>query len=122
MKETHIRKIWWATTFLYVIFIYTTLGIAPGIWDKVNSLLGGKNNLILCVIYSIAGASLFLYITLIKKEKSIAKYLILAVFVGAFLVMLKFAKLPIEKIHIGMYGLLGVLLYNALKIDLARTG
>lgn len=43
-------------------------------------------------------------------------------FIGTFIVIVKLAKLPAEKIHVAEYGLLGVLLYNALRIDFDRFG
>ena len=43
-------------------------------------------------------------------------------FIGIIIVTIKLAKLPAEKIHVAEYGLLGILFYNALKIDFDRFG
>lgn len=118
-KET-LRKFWWTMTILYIILTYATLGVMPTVWSRLNILLGGKGLLAQYIIYSIIGMSVFIYILFIKKEKSLAKYLLFLLFVGIFFIMVKFEKNPAEKIHMAQYGLLGVLLYNALKFDFDR--
>jgi hypothetical protein len=103
-----------------VVFIYATLGIAPGVWDKLNDLSGGRNNLILYIIYSLIIVSLFYYVIFVKKERSALKYLVLILAAGVFLMILKQTQTESEKIHLCEYGLLGVMLYNALKIEFNR--
>ena len=119
-KKIYLRKIWWIAAFLYVVFIYSTLGIAPALWNKLNYFLGGKVILAQYIIYSIIGLLILIYIAFIKKEKSPIKYFLFFLFIGLFFVMIKLAKYPAEKIHIAEYGLLGVFLYNALKMHFNR--
>ncbi|MGB2599039.1 MAG: VanZ family protein [Candidatus Omnitrophota bacterium] len=121
MKKNTRRITWWVIIFLYVVFIYATLGIAPGVWDKLNDLSGGRNNLVLYIIYSLVIASLFYYVIFVKKERAALKYLMLVLAAGIFLMILKQTQSKSEKIHLCEYGLLGVMLYNALKIEFNRV-
>ena len=120
MSKAALRIKWWAITALYVVFIYATLNIAPGVWDRVNDLLGGRNDFILYIVYAAAALVLFYYVIVIKKEKNILKYVALILFIAAYVMILKYAQHAREKIHMIEYGLLGIMLYNALKIDLGR--
>ena len=70
MSKAALRIKWWAITALYVVFIYATLNIAPGVWDRVNDLLGGRNDFILYIIYAVTALVLFYYVIVIKKEKN----------------------------------------------------
>jgi len=122
MTKTNLRKIWWTITIFYIAFTYATLGVMPAIWEKLNSFLGGKGVIAQYIIYFIIWILVFIYILFIKKEKSLMRYLLFFLFIGVFFIMVKFEKNPGEKIHMAQYGLLGVLLYNALKIDFDRFG
>ena len=122
MIKTNLRKIWWLFTFLYVVLIYATLGIMPRIWDKLDSLASGKLVSIFYIFYAVVAVFIFVFILFVKKEKSPLKFILFLFFMGITIATLKFAKFPAEKVHIAEYGLLGVLLYNALKIDFDRFG
>lgn len=117
MTKTNLRKIWWIITTLYISFIYATLGNAPAIWKSLNSLLGGKGVVAQYIIYSLVFIGVFIYILWVKKERLITRYLLFFLFISIFFIMVEFEKNPAEKIHTAQYGLFGVLLYNALKID-----
>lgn len=74
MTKMSLRAIWWSITFLYIAFIYATLGVMPMIWDKINTILAGKSVAVVYTIYSIVGTLIFIYISFIKKERSLLKY------------------------------------------------
>ncbi len=105
---------------MYIGSLYATLGVAPSIWIRLNKFFGGKGVIVQYIIYSLVGISVLVYILFIKKEKSLKKYLLFLLFAWIFLTMIKFEKNPGEKIHLAQYGLLGILLYNTLRIDFAR--
>ena len=92
----------------------------PAVWDNLNALLGGNGVVVQYVMYSITGMAILYYLLFIKKEKSPITYLLFFLFIGIYFIMFKFEERPGEKIHMAQYGLLGVLLYNALKVDLDR--
>lgn len=122
MAKVKLRKIWWTLVLSYIALLYLTLGCMPTVWSKINAFFGGKGVISIYLIYSLTGISIFIYILFIKKEKSIRKYLLFFLFSIIFLIMTKLEKNPGEKIHMAQYGLLGILLYNALKIDFDRFG
>jgi len=120
MRKTSLRKIWWSISIFYIVFLYATLGVALPVWNKLNSLLGGRGVIAQYIIYFIVGASVFIYVLFIKKEKSPVRYILFCLFVIIFFILVKFEECPGEKIHMAQYGLLGVLLYNTLRIDFDR--
>ena len=120
MTKKSLKKIWWAITICYIMLIYATLGFAPTIWKNLNTLLQGKGALAQYIIYSLVGIIAFIYILFIKKERAISRYFLFLLFIGMSFIMLKLEKNPGEKIHLAEYAVLGVLLYNALKIDFDR--
>jgi VanZ family protein len=120
LGKAKARKIWWSGVLLYLVFIYATLGYAPVLWDALNEITGGSG---LAIVYA-AGISvvvaILLYTVFFKKEKSPAKYLLLLISFYIFFILNKLATFPAEKIHLLEYGMLSVLLYNALKVDMDR--
>ena len=120
MKKNTLRVTWWAAIFLYVSFIYATLGTGPVIWNWLSSFSGDKNTLVLYSIYSATGAAFLFYIIFVKKEKSILNYLFLILLFYIYYSILEYAQYPREKIHIGEYSLLGIMVYNAMKIEFDR--
>ena len=120
MKKNTLRIIWWAAVLFYVTFIYSTLNIAPSIADKLDAFLSGRLDLMLYAVYSAVIGVLVLYILLVRKQKSVLKYFVLTFAVCGFFAVINYAQTPAEKIHLGEYGLLGILLYNALKIEFNR--
>ena len=86
----------------------------------MNEAVGGKG---LGFVYA-AGISVilavFLYVIFVKKERSPVKYLLLLVFSLILFILNNLAIFPAEKIHLLEYVILGVLLYNALKVDLDK--
>jgi VanZ family protein len=122
MTAASLRTIWWSITVIYVIVNYATLGVIPGIWKKINAILGGQGIILLLVIYSSIALALFVFLIFIKKERSLVRYLLLFLFIIVFLTMYLLEVNPGEKIHMFQYGTLGVLTYNALKVDFNRFG
>ncbi len=120
MRRKSFKWIWWASFIIYIGVTYATLGIMPAIWNKLNAILGGKGIVLQYAIYSLAGLVTLSYIVFIKKERSIVRYLLFFLFAAILCIMFKFERNPGEKIHMAQYGLAGVLLYNALKIDFDR--
>lgn len=104
------------------MLIYVTLGVAPQWWEIINKSLAGNGIAVEYCLYASIAAAIFFYLVYIKKENSIAKYFWFFVCVGLSWAMLVGTPLAAEKIHVAEYGLLGVLLYNALKADLDCLG
>jgi hypothetical protein len=117
MTKVDLRKAWWLIILCYVAFIYSTLGCTPAIWDKIDAFFGYDGVSVLYILYWLIFILLLFYIIFIKRERSEAQYVKLFIFILIFLTMVRLEKYPGEKIHMAEYGLLGVFLYNALKID-----
>jgi len=120
MRKKYLRKVWWAITALYLMVVYSTLGVAPRIWDGFNASLGGKGTIPVYIVFFIAAVCLFAYMIFVKKERSPNSYLLFFLFVWIFLALNRLSRFPVEKIHLIEYALLGVFVYNALKIDIDR--
>jgi VanZ family protein len=117
MSNINSRKIWWAIAILYIVLNYATLGIMPLIWERLNSFFGGRGVMLQYIIYLFIGLYVLIYLLFVKKERAPVKYMLFFFFIFIFFLMVRFEKNPGEKIHMGQYGLLGILLYNALKMD-----
>jgi hypothetical protein len=122
MTDKQMRAAWWAVTITYISLTYASLGAMPALWERFNALLGGRGVVVQYGLYLAVGIWLLGYIVLVRKERRVWRYVIFCCFVATFFVMLKMEKNPGEKIHMAQYGLLGVLTYNALKIDFDRNG
>lgn len=120
MKKAGQRVGWWFAVVAYIALIYSTLSVAPQWWDFIDATLGGKGIMVLQFLYAIIAVAIFLFLVYIKKENALVKYFWFFVCVGAVWAIMKSIPYPAEKIHFAEYGLLGILLYNALKIDVYR--
>jgi hypothetical protein len=120
IKKAIIRDFWWTVSIIYIVLTYASLGVMPAIWNSINAILGGQAIILLYVLYSAAGISILLYLFVVKRETSLETYAYLVIAIGIYIILLDFEVNPGEKIHIGQYGLLGIFLYNALRIDHRR--
>jgi len=121
MDKKQLRIRWWGGIAIYLAFVYATLGVAPKVWDSLDALFGGFG--IIFTVYipaALAGIGILAYMFFKKEERKADSYFIFLVFVAVFAELTLLAQTPEEKIHLIEYGALGVLLYNALKIDLDR--
>ncbi len=122
MTDKQMRAAWWAVTITYIGVTYASLGAMPALWERFNALFDGRGVVAQYGLYLTVGLSILCHLVRVRKERRVWRYVILCCFVALFFVMLKMEKNPGEKIHMAQYGLLGVLLYNALKIDFDNYG
>ena len=119
-RKEEDRRRWWTVFAVYVAFIYATLGIAPSLWDGVDAFIGGHGKTAIYAAGFILLLSILLYMILKKKERDAHKYLLYLLFVWIFLALNRITKTPSEKIHLMQYAGMGVIVYNALKVDFGR--
>lgn len=112
----------WLAVVLYVVFIYTSLGVAPQCWQYIDSLLCGKGMFAQDMAYAAIGFALFFYLVYIKKENRLSKYFWFFGCAFAAWFVLHQTPLAAEKIHLVEYGVLGALLYSALKHETDYLG
>jgi len=120
MDKMMKRKLWWSIIGGYILLVYTTLGVVPGVWDFIDGLLGGNGAFVVMALLVAAGLVVLLHMVFIKKERDAKEYLLFMLFLWAYLALGKIARMPVEKVHMIEYSILGFMAYNALKIDLDR--
>ncbi|MBD3379966.1 MAG: hypothetical protein GF408_05830 [Candidatus Omnitrophica bacterium] len=119
-NNTMKRMLWWGAITLYLGVVYSTLSIGPDIWDGINAALGGKALGVLYLLAILALVAVVYYMEEIKKEKRPLNYMIFFFLAGLFFFIISLHGHPAEKVHMAEYGLLAVLVYNALKLDMGR--
>ncbi|MBL7129856.1 MAG: VanZ family protein [Candidatus Omnitrophica bacterium] len=98
---------------LYILFIYISLPVMPGLWEKLTRYTGNFANYFAAVILAVFG--LFIIFYLISKQKDIRNFVWLAILAFAYAWSLGKLKLSIEKIHFVEYGLLSLFVFRALR-------
>ncbi len=122
MEKEKLREVWWTIAAAYVLVIYSTLTVAPSIWESIDVFFGGKAIIVLYSLYFIAVVSVLYYLIHVKREMFILTYILFFLFIAILFMLTKLVKSPAEKIHLAEYAILGVILYNALKVDLDVYG
>lgn len=120
-KKNTARMIWWTVVILYTASIYGTLGVAVKWWRSFDSAVGGRG---ITGIYTLCGAAavaVFVYMAVVRKERAVTKYVYTAGFLTLLFALSRITPLPTEKVHLLMYGALGVMVYKAISVDMART-
>ena len=120
MKKTILKKIWWSIVVVYLMVIYATAGVAPQLWDRINKMTGGNGTRLIYLACFIVIAAVLVHMVFVNRERSVSRYFLLLFFIWIFFTLNKIAIFPVEKIHLLEYGVLSVLFYNALKIDIDR--
>ena len=99
--------------FLYILFIYISLPVMPGLWEGFVSKVGSFADYTAAVILVIFGSFIVFY--LISKQKDIRSFIWLAILACVYAFGLSRLKLPIERVHFVEYGILSILLFRALR-------
>lgn len=114
MKKPQVKKVRdWSVVTFYTLFIYITLPVMPGLWNRFSRVAGNFANYLAAFILGLIGLLIALY--LIIKQKDIRNFIWLAILACAYVLGLNRLKLPIERLHFIEYGLLGLLIFRALR-------
>lgn len=113
------RTLLWSCAMLYVALIFTGSAVARPVIEAFNTAMQGKTLLPILSLYFIAGVLLLGWFIFVKKERNPERYIVFFILIAAFVVLLYGGKHPEEKIHIVEFGFLSVVVYHALKQDLA---
>ncbi|MBN3039023.1 MAG: VanZ family protein [Candidatus Omnitrophica bacterium] len=103
----------WTVAVIYILFIYFTLPIMPGIWKKLNSFSESLANLLPVTLLVTAGV--FIIMHLVFSRKSAFSFISLAILWFIYSLGLSTIKLPVEKIHFIEYSFLAILVFRALR-------
>lgn len=95
----------WFLTTVYTVIILCTLSYIRLIWEYAGTLLGPvRNHLIVGLYVGVAGIMYF-------RKKIFFTIIVLLVGMAAY----KYITIPIERIHFIQYGLLGWMVWGAVK-------
>ena len=118
MNKWFLRIGWWLLTLLYISLIYLILPYAPTLWSLYNGFLLGNGVLSVYIVCFIAIILIFFHIN--RNKKPVVTYLLFFLLVLIAFILNELAIVPAEKVHLLEYGLLSIIFYNALKIDISR--
>ena len=109
----------WLQVFLCSVLIFITIPYTPLIWKTLSA---AQKSQVIIGIYFLAlllGISILIYLLFLKKERSIFPYfwflIAVLLYVQSFSILNEF---PVEKVHLIEYGILGFLVFKALKNNL----
>lgn len=114
LEKQRLKKIqdrWIAVS--YILLIYISLPVMPGLWGKFARRTGNFTNYFAAFILGLIG--LFIVFYLIYRRKDIRNFVCLAILAFAYAWGLSRLKLPIERVHFIEYGLLSLLVFRALR-------
>jgi len=107
----------WSLLALLVLAVYATLGYARTLFDLISAagmadvLKGG----VLALLAAI-GVGLLVWMTLIARVRRVGDYAMLAALAAAYaLVLLTLSEMPVERVHLIEYGVVGLLAHRALR-------
>lgn len=101
---------------LYILFLYGSLPIMPGLWERFQAFAGDFANYVAYVILLALGLCITEY--LIVKQKGFQSFIWLVVLVSLYILGLNKIELAIERMHFIEYGLLSILMFRALRHNL----
>ena len=103
----------------YTLLIYISLPVMPGLWGRFARYAGNFTNYFAAFVLGLIG--LFIVFYLISKRKGTHNFIWLAVLAFVYAWGLSRLELPIERIHFIEYGLLGLLVFRALRHNIKDT-
>lgn len=118
MTKAVLRKriFWWGLAIAYIALTYATLGVMPRYWYAIDGLLSGHGIYFQYFLYSAVGIAVLAFLHTRGFFGSIGNLAVTGVVIAAFAMMFHLEKNPGEKIHMFQYGVLGWLLFKALKL------
>ena len=120
LKEQQAKKIRdWGIALFYILLIYISLPFMPRLWGRLVRYAGNFVNYFAVSILGLIG--LFIIFYLISKRKGTHNFIWLAVLAFVYAWGLSRLELPIERIHFIEYGLLGLLVFRALRHNIKDT-
>ena len=108
----------WGIACVYVLAVYATVPTMRHVWDTLEELTGGAVRHLGAT--AVAGIAIVLAWRLWRRVGSRpAPYIVLAAVAGVYAYVLHIhAQFPAERLHLVQYGLVGFLLFRALRLDL----
>jgi VanZ family protein len=109
----------WGAVLLYMGFIYATLPVMPRVWGALWGYTQGRVDYVGIMVAIVAGLALLVY--LILRCRRPAPFLLVPPVAAVYALLLaNLGRSPAERLHLAEYGLLSLLMFLALRIDMPR--
>lgn len=110
----------WGITLAYIGIVYSTLGIFPDVWRRLNELTEGSIEHLGTAVALIAVTSLLWTVRRRAGQQSWTPYVAIALITPTYAYLLfVLSHFPAERLHLLEYGLMAYLILRALQLDLA---
>ena len=109
----------WGAVALYTGFIYATLSVMPRVWGALWSHTQGRIDYIGTMVAVLVGLALCLYLVL-RCRRALPFLLVPPVGALYAILLVNLGRSPAERLHLAEYGLLSLLLFLALRIDMPQ--
>jgi hypothetical protein len=117
------RRTAWLKVVLFTIVIYATLPVAPLLWRVFARRVGDAAEAIVLGGLLLSAIAIVVVAARNVGALSAARVASLVAIGSAYVVIIAMVELtPAEKLHFLYYGVLALLVYEALEIDLAGAG
>jgi len=110
----------WGAAFAYIALVYATVPVFPAVWDRLwVHTEGAIRHLGILVILGLAVAVLTAVRHRVGRRDWVPYAVLVAVFAAYGYLLAVFGTYPAERLHLIEYGLLGWMLFRALRLDLS---
>ncbi len=114
------ERVWrWGAVLLYTGFIYATLSVMPRVWGALWGYTQGRVDYVGTMVAVLVGFGLCLYLAL-RCRRLLPFLLVPPVGTVYALLLANLGRSPAERLHLAEYGLLSLLVFLALRIDMPR--
>ena len=107
----------WGGVLAYTAFIYATLPVVPRAWRALWGYTQGRIDNIGTTVTVAAGIALMVYMGITCRR--LVSFALVPPLVGAYAwLLMHLGRSPAERLHLAEYGLLSLLTFSALRIDI----
>jgi arylsulfatase A-like enzyme len=111
----------WGVALAFIALVYSTVPFFPVIWRRLTENTQGANRHIGIVLVVFVGIAVIARVWRRVRYSQWVPYVALAAIFAAYGYLLAvFGRFPAERLHLLEYGLVAVLLFRALALDLSR--
>lgn len=110
-------RISWVIVTLYTGLIFATLADVVLIMDVIERWVGDLLGTMLSVLTLVFLTLFFVYLIVVKKERQPWRYLLMVFVIASVAIIERFIFYPAEKVHLVEYGILGWMIYQAVRMS-----
>lgn len=108
----------WGLTLAYIAVVYSTLGVFPTLWGRLNVLTVGSVKHLGIVVAVVTVCSTLWHVGHRVRRQSWKPYLAIALVAFSYAYLLvDLSRFPAERLHLLEYGLMAYLILRALQLD-----